>query len=872
KKIELLRRLPSFASCHWSLKLEREERKVLLDFVRSNASLAKSFDDKLTLSFLIPDPLERYQLQRALLFSEAEKLGFDAAIKLLDRHKDLPEVVLSPSISYFVDQLPRSKEEHSQAMAFLQERLKEKGGDSAAIGGMAVLDHILFEKLSDTGGLLKAALASATDEETFKNYFFNLWMSRFHPDILKYSPFSNQSAVRNWIQDLDEAIDPDFEVDISKPSLAFIIDLLYSLDSFGREILLRRCLVGKEGLLMQKEGSRKMIDDFLENRVDSTNQDRLSDTIKRALYALVETAELKQIYLLLAPILKDNFLVPPEEHFSFHELAKKKAIEFVDSQMDNYRARIINGDVDWNSLALYLEKLIDKKSPLLDELKKMEPVDQWLAVAREKTIDEVSQKLVNLIFGRVVDVSIFAPYSAVARRDIPKSAGFKWDEVEQMRQGRRAHQAQVEEQLKKEAASVSYFELFGVKKESRSFSAKLDPIEVVSEGGRILLPVGVRILQCLRQYIDLPDDLAVAFEKLMDSVVGQTRPTLFSTFKREAGADQVNQDFFDEVKVIGERIGGGSLVTVHEVELGETDNKEVLKVSNPNAIYRAEEAVQILRKVVDHMAENDPENRMTYLAIQMLLDDVLEWIVRDVNDERFYGNDEKVFDRYNGYDNGGVYSVLIPKHRFLSGPYLQAEELIEGHNLTKVRIDGEDSKSDDCLMVSREEYKDIICLYSQMFLDMVLEGRALSNLTPGNVRVAPGKKLAILDRRLYLELNDQDLGFLKGLYHSFSKPDQLAAEIVDYVQSLTQNKSKKINGLRDGLEGILKDSDGNWESALFNSLVLIRKHRLKIPLRLTLLIMNLKVLSNLSKRAGFDNLLATLMHRPNQELFAKLLQ
>ncbi|MFA4966889.1 MAG: M48 family metalloprotease [Candidatus Margulisiibacteriota bacterium] len=936
-----------------------ENKQMYANFVRESVPQVGSFESRMVLTLLIPDKVERRIIQRHLLLTRIKELDFDKAVEFLEQYDYLREESLFPALEYFYEHMPKTIEEHERALELAGKRLKNKERASD-LGILSMAESAGHGYLSGAE-MLAAGLASGTDERRFKGYLFEPWVKAFdigHADasLLRLSPdHSSYFPSAKWLRGATELYaragawanlhtsGSEYRSPLTyfygcwdrrheaighslAPSFVDVVQDAYTMDSYSKEMLIRRGLIGDEGVLKEKSKRHELADQLLEYRLKADSQSDLKGTISEVIHALMEQGEDGEIYPLLSAILRDNFLVPPEEEYPYHLLAEEKAgeafaqaqaeyldehagaadqsspdfyfDEFSDEKTLNALYKAISGKSQGSSLYALNKKLTTPGyyhwwktkhenialSPRAQDLvliasEYMHRQYEYLSAEEQKNIRELSRELLEITYPE-------CPKRADRKETLSRRAAIakKWLGPHRDRLIAQMGEETLYAMIGEVVDRRKYEEVVERKKEAKLFSLfglppaqphpAMMPIELTLQGVQTLSPVGVRGLQLLGQYADeIPEEYQEQFEQVYDSMKGQTRLSGYAILKREAKRNglNLNNQLFKEIAVLGERIGGGSLVSVYKITLINGDEL-VLKVSNPNSLFRTESAMRIVRKVVDELALKHPERASDYAAVRMMFEDIAEWIVRDFKDERFYENDRAVYQRYHGYGNGGPFTIRIPKHRELQGPYLRAEEFVNGQNLTKVRIEGKEKPIEGGRMVSAEEFKELVCLSAQVYLDMILSGLVHSDLSPGNISITAENEVALLDRSFYLELTPTDISLIKNITASVNDPAQLADKIAEYLVSLPSNKEKA--GQKSALAKLAKEAlegrSDNWEKALIQTLVKIKKAGFKVPIEFTLLIKNLKVLNNMAKRAGFESLLECTMFRPNDKLFEKI--
>ncbi len=383
---------------------------------------------------------------------------------------------------------------------------------------------------------------------------------------------------------------------------------------------------------------------------------------------------------------------------------------------------------------------------------------------------------------------------------------------------------------------------------------QLTSIGLILQVAKRLGAPGVRFLQLLGQFIDLPDEYSDEFMDVYDSMVGQSRLSAYQLLKREC------PEYVKRIKKFKPRVGGGSLMTVYEVELDD-GAREVVKVRNPNARYFAERSIELLEKVLRELSEEDER----YEQALALLDDLREWIEGDLTDDAFAEND-KIFRKTNdGYKPKKFnYKIRVFESHDSGSPYVIRERFVEGTDLT--RINDTD--------LHQDERKEIAGLIIRNYLDQIkgslLKGTALvhADVHPGNFRVTGDKEVAILDRSSYIELTLED----RLLVNSLAKAGNIEERLKIFLKYLAKQEgnqhlkdAKEEEKIRSFVLSKLDTNKKDLEKAVLDIIVHLKRRNVKIPLKITLLVKNLHILSKWAKDAGFDSLQEAAEFNPKKQ-------
>jgi len=360
--------------------------------------------------------------------------------------------------------------------------------------------------------------------------------------------------------------------------------------------------------------------------------------------------------------------------------------------------------------------------------------------------------------------------------------------------------------------------------------------EVASKSGAM----GVRFLQLLPQFVELSDLHSKEFSEVYDRVHGQSKLAALALLEREW------PQIWEEMEQIGQRIGGGSIVTVFEATTNNGE-EEVIKVRNPNIKYHLDSTHEFVEQVLEKLAS---KYGGVYESIKTILDDLREWIENDINFQGFLEQDKEFKEKYDGMKlENGRYQVIVPQSKGPTNPYFSREQKIIGTNLTQWEE----------LEKKGHNMKEVVGLLSQLYLKQILDGQVHSDVHPGNFSVTEDDKVLIYDRNFYLNLNDKEKDTIIGLFNPSIDSREKVENVLSYIE-ISQGASKeKVEGhINNFVEAV---NSQQWNQA-YQSLTSLRRDGAKTPLNFTLLLKNMNSLQLLSKRAGFKELSEAFTYQP----------
>ncbi|HBR80605.1 MAG: hypothetical protein UW63_C0054G0004 [Candidatus Uhrbacteria bacterium GW2011_GWF2_44_350] len=364
---------------------------------------------------------------------------------------------------------------------------------------------------------------------------------------------------------------------------------------------------------------------------------------------------------------------------------------------------------------------------------------------------------------------------------------------------------------------------------------KLSPMELIVDIAQRTGSMGVRFLQLLPQFLEINSEHQKTFNSLYDQVRGQSKLAAVAVVEREW------PELWTQVKRFGQRLGGGSLMCVYEIEtmVGET---KVIRVRNPNIVFHMEATKELLAETVEQMHQDRSLTEDVYRQVRTVLDFVDEWIRCDIDFSNFLVEDEKFHQANHDFTRPGLTkSIYIPKSEGPASDFFQIEEKIPGRNLTEW----------EALEQEGQNLKEVIALIVSNSLQQMENGQLHGDIHPGNYRVMPDGRVAILDRTFYINLDETEKKLVSGI---ISGQIDLA-KAYGYLTSLVADgKTVDRAALAKELQQLAVSFKKSDFVAINRSLIGIRRLGIEVPMKITLIIKNISALNNFCRQAGFTSL------------------
>lgn len=768
------------------------------------------------LSFFIKDPTIQRLLQEYTLSRLVERLPFDKACNLIFYDYEPQGFLASVSILEKLDEKAETKEDFSLLReAWVDIRQRGLG----VMGRYVIVEKVLEEILEriDELELLIALLGSGTDDTQLREVIGKAWwdfykkiiMSSLSRKLLSVGTVEDVENICDEAPELISVKDKEYsekdQASVDYISLESIIDKIYRLSPMERDILLRRLLVGRRGILKDPQKRKELLEKFFEYYLDESTEPALASTLKKIIGALSDAMSYDELYLQLQPLLLPRICVPP----------KKPNTDFYTKQAQGWVREYLEEEFDKRpSLSAYL--YADIYGPA-DGLTEQEIENRK---RKGKIMEECSQVIAKPIEW------LLRGYRPGTTRELSE-----------------------EEKLTRIIPEDIY------RRDTNIFK----PLELIREAATRLGAPGVRFLQLLAHTIELPETYREEFLRVFDSNKGQTKLSAWMTIEKEL------PEYAKRIKRFGERIGGGSLYTVYKVDVVATDDEypgqagqvktEVVRVLNPNALYHARESIRIIRKALNELSKQDRE----YAQALPLVDLLETWVENELNDTSYEQNDRQFYSLWNRKSpNERLRAHIVIPRSIPTGTHrIRREEFVKGINLTQL---GKGT-------LSGEGRKKVMALAGQHYIGQIFSGETgdslvHSDFSPGNLALTEDENLAIYDRGMYLVFEQRDREFLMELITA-NNLNELVSYFVDWLFRLDENKeivpSLKKEDVPQDLIVRLKDITDR-QDILLKLRIAIAKYNLKMPLKFELLFKNLNVINQMCRQIGFSSMQEMLLY------------
>ncbi|MEK9156848.1 MAG: AarF/UbiB family protein [Patescibacteria group bacterium] len=372
-------------------------------------------------------------------------------------------------------------------------------------------------------------------------------------------------------------------------------------------------------------------------------------------------------------------------------------------------------------------------------------------------------------------------------------------------------------------ATRAWLDLSGLPSSERIDSSSLALVRSTAER---LGALPVRWLQVGKHYVKFSPQHEREFSGIFNEVAGQTKLAAVSVVEREW------PEMWDYVRYFGNRIGGGSLMSVYKVELFKGGFR-AMRVCNPNIQTNLGATSNAFRQTVQALAARSvlkPDQRN---AIDSSVDLVEEWIRRDISFEDSRARDTKFHATHHGRDEGFGYRIRIPVPDGPESRFFQMDEFVEGMDLT-----------DWTELANRHDMSNVVKTLARNFGMQIATGLLHPDLHPGNIRITENNELVYLDRSFLLDLSLKEQFAISSLFVSTPNVDPLRDLLKDGLEASQHAALDKV--LTQAMGSEISDLAGTVRSMLGS----LRDIGVRLPLSLILLMRNADAIDGYAKKAG----------------------
>lgn len=710
------------------------------------------------------------------------------------------------AMDWYQENLIRTPEQLQKAQALMEEYFNDihENGDEK-ITAAAGIDYA-FENFFTKHSLevFEAAIESQQDDTKLRSLLAQVWYESYMPNMT--TPYRlTIPTIKNGVTEVNIEGGAQHQF---VPFETFVESFYKKLGQTEIDILLRKMLISEEGVLMTREGQNKL-HGLLMNQIRSTPEDAdLINLIDRIVDSGLEVVDAAKLYQPISSILRERlFLAPPTKG------SNQEAIDYVwgeytkrlNESLERSKDSVSRAETTYDRQKRATEHLehsrwIEENTPSLEDMAKVlefNPLTTRVGISDAlRSIESAKDRLTELV--------------TVPQRET---------EMEQM-----------------------------------------EPVEVVLEFSKNMGAVGVRFLQLLGQYVELPNSYQSKFDEVYDQMRGQLKYTAFQTLKRESEKQSASpelHEFWSNLQSLSPTIAGGSTMTVYVATLND-GSERIVKVLNPNAEDFVRQNIVDARAVLEKMKADKPNS--SYDLALTLIADLENWLVEDINTTSYEENNRVFEEVNNGFEvtasNGQKVVIACPETTQTGTKYVKVEEYVHGKNVSEIiNKEGVDE--------AKPYVEATIASFKHQTESASPEdgnARVHSDVHIGNVRVGTDGKLYWIDRGYYLEMPSREVEIIKPLLEG-QFDSRVGFQAINYLLGLPENNGKGgIVNTPKILADVVKTvtdarNEGKADLVIANNVLLaLKKRGIHIPIRFSLFFKNVRAQAKMAERVGIDYL------------------
>lgn len=392
--------------------------------------------------------------------------------------------------------------------------------------------------------------------------------------------------------------------------------------------------------------------------------------------------------------------------------------------------------------------------------------------------------------------------------------------------------------------------------------------EAVIKGVEASGALGIRSLQLATQFGKLEPALEKRLSESLDSNSGLNKFLFWENLHKLAEEDPVIKSFLQRI-ILHDYLGGGSLQTTYGATYRDDDGSErevILKMKNPNVAAFIRESYSSAHKALEvvsnqRFAGKKAESAKTGMA---LMDLAQKWCLDDLNDTSFIKDDDLFRQTISKYNLQTESDQFYAPERVFTHNKLKSEDLAPGKTVNKLLNDPD---------VNPETKKEIAQMLSKFFVyqfrgnsftDEYEKNYFLIHSDPhvGNyIADISGEKpkIGVIDRSLYLKLEDKDVDVLEKLMVK-GNTTEFAESFIDRILDINKEKGLHRAAVKNKVFAkLLIDSAYQMARGGVDRFALMRtmltefsNSNMDVPLNLRLMIRNIGAFQELTKKYGVD--------------------
>lgn len=300
---------------------------------------------------------------------------------------------------------------------------------------------------------------------------------------------------------------------------------IYTMTDIQKYVLLRSLLVGNGGVLESQTSRRALLDQLAKDHILHPDGGIESEILK-IFRTLLDEGKMEDVYFIFSSILKNRIFRRPNTQISLQELLRQDpSIEdFIRSLMRDFGMKFSEDDLRRDAAFSFTVA----GRPFSEVLSKNPEYQEWyndyMCIGY---VGDSMPKEIRLFVSKLNAAGVALPGGEYAHS--PKEIQKKESNLDG-----------VYKDMEKLCGGFEY----------AGYEGKMDATTLVVNIARQLGSIGIRFLQVMGQYVDIPEELRTSFSDVYDNIHGQLKIVAHETLSNSW------PEFTNNIQELGECIGG----------------------------------------------------------------------------------------------------------------------------------------------------------------------------------------------------------------------------------------------------------------------------------------------------------------------------
>ena len=307
-------------------------QKLAFDGVAPTSDQIQNF---WSLSFFLPDLSLRKIIQEFLVRQLSSGMTYRQSFQFL-----LEDYAIHGFLGDYhalTDLIERAEtpEELDEMRALFLKKIQSKsfleGGSLAVVVELLLLRGNLKDKKRK---VFEALLKSKFDDRPLAGMASEIWWGAFQADILREllepevlagRTKSSLEEYSKYLREEVQYIQQTGNTALSLPSVSMtmIEQMFYSMNDFQKSFLTRQLLAGKDGIMYDRQETRKFIDRLLNDYMDSSHDLKTAEVLKDVVDAYIKRSSMDDLYLMLESFFSRRIGLRPDRFSSREDVVSE---------------------------------------------------------------------------------------------------------------------------------------------------------------------------------------------------------------------------------------------------------------------------------------------------------------------------------------------------------------------------------------------------------------------------------------------------------------------------------------------------------------------------------------------------------------------